>query len=193
VTVIIGAVTASGDVVMGADRGVSGENFIESLKQPKMLSVADGVILGISGCALTHNILRRISFPSCKGNINIDDYVYGDLSETLRSALENHNVVTVDQGERTIGSTILIGVKGRLFRMQPDLSVYESLDNRAIVGWGAPYALGALHGVSDMDLIALDVLGALRATAYYCPFVQLPFDLWTLSRDGVLSKDVVDA
>lgn len=90
----------------------------------------------------------------------------------VRAALTEHGWAEKNN-EREAGGTFLVGVKGRLFEINDDHQVGESLADFAAVGCGATYAMGAM-AVTKGDP-ERRVLRALKVAERFSAGVRGPF------------------
>ena len=79
------------------------------------------------------------------------------------------------------GGWFLVGFKDRLYTIQPDFQVAETIEPYTAIGCGQCYALGALE-MTDGMCISDRVLEALRVAEKYSNGVRGPFHVLTLQH-----------
>ncbi len=80
---------------------------------------------------------------------------------------------------RETGGNFLVGVEGRIFNIQSDLQIAESVEPYDSVGAGYPYSLGYLYKNTD-GTPKQRVKGALEAAVYFSAAVRPPFHYVTV-------------
>ena len=76
---------------------------------------------------------------------------------------------------------LLVGARGRLFRMCGDFQIAEPYNGFDAIGSGGPYALGALHATAKHEPVARIRL-ALTTAETFTPNVRRPFTVCQLAR-----------
>ena len=99
--------------------------------------------------------------------------------DAVRECLRDGGFIKTSDGVEE-GGQFLLGYRGRLFEVDSDFQVGESVDGTAAVGCGAEVALGSLYtsrGMAPEDRI----LNALLAAEFYAPGVRGPFKIERLA------------
>lgn len=126
-------------------------------------------LIGYSGSFRLGQILQY-SFTIPKLNENEDLYEY------MRMCLKEFGCSKISDNEEEYGGSILVGYKNRLFNVEPDFHISESITNYNAVGCGFRSALGALHALNDLNLPPeIKVRKALMASEAYNASVRGPF------------------
>ena len=126
----------------------------------------------------------RLALPVATVGQDLDEYLHVDFIDAVRSVLKENGFLHVENNEEAAG-TFLIVVAGRIFTMQDDLSLLESLDSFEACGSGEDYARATMnalvnYGVDDPGLILTE---AIEAATKYVPSVG--GDIYMLSEaDG---------
>jgi hypothetical protein len=105
---------------------------------------------------------------------DLDRYMATTFIDALRDCLKEGGWAKKDT-EREEGGTFLVGVTGRLFKVESDYQVGEAADGYAAVGCGADVALGALYATDTTMAPAARVDVALRAAERFSAGVRGPF------------------
>jgi hypothetical protein len=112
--------------------------------------------------------------PPARG---IDRFMATTFVDKLRQALKDGGFAKTENGVET-GGTFLVGVLGRLYRVESDFQVGESRDGFDAVGCGQQEALGALYVLQRIGSALTPrkrLLLALQATAHQNGGVAPPF------------------
>lgn len=104
---------------------------------------------------------------------DIAEYMVTDFVDSVRDCLRNGGYAQSDRGEET-GGCFLVGFRGRLFRIESDYQVGESVNSYDAVGCGMAYALGALSVTNKTDPEERIKL-ALKAAESFSDGVRSPF------------------
>jgi ATP-dependent protease HslVU (ClpYQ) peptidase subunit len=201
-TCIVGIVD-NGVVWMGADScaGSTGTYDHYPIKEPKLLycagkPIADSVLGGYTGSFRFGQLLaHHLSMPTERDTTaDALGYLVGTFLRSVCKTLRDNKYLQLKDGVESVpdGSKFLFASHGRLWVMQSDFSVIESLHGEAAVGCGMAYALGSLHATRKYEVTASTrVLQALQAAAERSAFVQSPFVLWRLdAKGGVLRRPI---
>ncbi len=198
-TCIVGVVD-DGAVWMGADSCAGNVNNYDHypIKEPKLLycqgvPITDSVLGGYSGSFRFGQLMaHHITMPTERDTTaDALGYLIGTFLRAVRKTLSDHKYLQINDGVESVagGSEFLFASHGRLWVMQSDFSVIESLHGEDAIGCGMSYAAGSLHATRSFDMTSRDrVETALRAAAERSAFVQPPFVLWLLGADGACTK-----
>ncbi|GBQ52180.1 hypothetical protein ACM0P6_03005 [Komagataeibacter sucrofermentans] len=130
------AAIATGGVVhmMGDSAGVAGWDL--SLRK-------DNKVFRM-GQLLQYNL----SVPEHHSDVDLFTYMVTAFIPAVRDCLKSGGYARIESNEER-GGCFLVGFKGRLFQIESDFQVGESLYPFDAVGCSAPYALGALSVLID--------------------------------------------
>ena len=173
-TCVVGTVDESGRVHLGADSSAVDDNQITSHVMPKVFKLGE---FGIGYChsfRLGQIIEYSFTPPPLPKKANENEllhYMIKEFIPTLRTELEIQQYPLHDD-EKTDWS-LLVGIRGHLFTIEPDYHLGYDDENYAAIGAGAEYALGAMFAsdYSGSDLVSV----GLMAADAFCPYVTKPF------------------
>lgn len=188
----IAGLVHGGHVYMGADSaGVSGWDL--SIRADAKLFRRGPYLMGFTDSYRMGQLLRyRLNVDATSGPnqpshadvVARTDDLHGFMAtrfiDDVRACLKTGGYQkTENEVER--GGTFLVGVGGRLFRVERDYQVGEPLAGYDAVGSGQAYALGALHALVVAEgEPARKVAAALEAAAAHNIGVRPPFLLEVL-------------
>lgn len=162
-------------VTIGGDSaGVAGLD-ITIRKDEKVFKVGDFII----GCTSSFRMIQLLRFsfkaPEIKSK-NIYEYMCTDFINAVRECFKNGGYLQRYSDGDEKGGTFLVAYKNRLFRIENDFQVAESLNGIDAVGCGADYALGSLHILSRQNLTPKEkVLKSLETASFFSAGVSKPF------------------
>jgi len=174
-TCIIGLIKNDKVYIGGDSAGVGGLN-ITIRKDPKVFKVGDFII----GCTTSFRMINLLRFnlkpPKMYEGQGVYEYMCTDFIEAIRKVFKQGGYAKVDKGEES-GGTFLIGYKNRLFEIEDDFQVAESMESYNSCGCGKYYALGALNQLNSMkDLTPEEIIkGALDTAVKFSGGVRPPF------------------
>jgi 20S proteasome alpha/beta subunit len=177
-TCIVGVVSKDGSIYIGGDSAAVAGYSIVPRKDPKVF-IKDGFIFGFTTSFRMGDIIRYSwDIPKIKANQDLDHFMRKDFIDNLRECF-------IDKGfnqkkdEQDEGGTFLVGFRGRLFEVDCDYQVGESLYPYGAVGCGTDLALGALF-VTETLSPEKRVVRALEAAAEFSAGVCPPFNVLCL-------------
>lgn len=183
-TCVVGLV-ADGRVWIGGDRAtVWGDDDcrLQITRNPKVFRVGN-LLLGSSGSGRVQNILRGLAVPKRASGVSAFDYIALTVAAAIRRALLDAGALV--PAARTgddeaspemmpMDTSILVGYRRGLYRIDDDLSCDEPADELDAIGSGRSHALARLSGPGDPKA---RILAALRFTERNCWSVRRPFDV----------------
>jgi ATP-dependent protease HslVU (ClpYQ) peptidase subunit len=177
-TCIVGLVH-NGRVLIGADSaGVSGWDV--SIRADRKVFLNSGFIMGFSSSFRMGQLLAvKLSPPRYHADTDLWRYMVGEFVEAARACLRAGGFSRVDNQVES-GGDFLVGFRGRLFRVESDFQVGESVEGFDAIGAGQSYALGSLTETGHIDP-GERVLRALRSAARFSLGVKGPFHVEELS------------
>lgn len=171
-TCIVGQ-AANGKVYIGGDSaGSNGWNMVD--RADRKVFKTDGVVFGFTTSYRMGQILRYCFKPP-KRPIDKDlmEYMVVDFVDALRACLKSAGFAK-KENEVESGGVFLVGVEGRLFKIEADYQVGESARLYDACGCGENYALGSLFSSkSRMPRERLKM--ALQAAESHSAGVRGPF------------------
>jgi hypothetical protein len=167
-------------VWIGADSATSWDNDearVQITRNPKVFR-AGCLLIGSSGSGRVQVLLRTFVPPKRPKGSSAFDYIATTVAEGIRKMLSDAGAVALPNDSKPMtmpyNSTILIGYKGGLYRMDDDFSVDEAADEIDVAGSGGSWALPVLsltRGKPPKERI----LAALKASARQCWSVRAPY------------------
>ncbi|CAM3463178.1 hypothetical protein G4177_06195 [Corallococcus sp. ZKHCc1 1396] len=170
----IAAVAHRGRVVIGGDSAGVGGYELSVRRDPKVFRNGPFVI-GFTTSFRMGQLLEHAftppPVPTRRGAL--ERYLVVDFVDALRGVLTERGWARKQNGQEE-GGTFLVGVSGRLFRIDSDYQVGEARDGFDAVGCGSEAARGALFASSGLKPDARVRL-ALRAAERCNAGVRGPF------------------
>lgn len=162
-----------GYVWIGSDSAASNGYAVTLRRDPKVWRVGEFVI-GIAGSFRMADLLRyRLEPPPLPDGEDLHRYMATAFVDAIRTLFKDGGFGQQINGE-DCGGQFLVGIRGRLFHIDPDFQVGEKDADYDAIGAGAPYALGALHyAPGDPPLFRLT--RALEAAVEHADGVRRPF------------------
>ena len=171
-TCIVGLVDGI-DVWMGGDSAESDDKWNLNLCYDKVF-IKDGFIYGYSGysrfCQLVEFAFQRPSLTD-----PLDAYMCTTWINELRNCLREGGSLKIENNVEVMGGTLLVGVRGRLFYIDNDLSCVEYREDFMATGCGGRVALGAMFATKDLCPPNERILIALEAAQQFNIGVRSPF------------------
>ena len=170
-TCIVG-VEHSGRVYLGGDSAITSDATGASWLQrdPKVWK-AGCCVVGFAGDSSFGEILKTVQWPA-RAPADCEAWARGELPKQLRAELQRRGLELSDvEGEG------LIGLSGRLYVVEGDLTVVRMLENYAAIGDGGPPALGSLYTSASRKLLSprFRLRVALEASERYRNSVRRPW------------------
>jgi hypothetical protein len=160
-------------VIIGGDSaGVSGLDIVIR-KDEKVFKVNDFVI----GCTSSFRMIQLLRFsfsPPKVHDKDIYEYMCTDFINAVRTCFRDGGYLQKYSDGDEKGGTFLVGYKDRLFKVENDFQVAESIQGYDSCGCGEKYALGAIYNTSNTKA-KLIVLESLRAAENFSNGVAAPF------------------
>lgn len=168
------AIAQGGHVHMGADSMVSCGGLIFRAKQPKIFRNGPFLLAGC-GYARFNQVLRHVRLPKPPKGRMLLRFMEIDFTQGMRQAFKEVGFLKTDDGiDEVPNSLALVGVHGRLFSVDGDLTTIEYADNEYASGSGGEVALGVLWATRGM-LPRTRIKMALEAASHHCQGVGPPF------------------
>ena len=175
-TCIVGMLDKKTDkVIIGGDSASVGDSNIYIRKDPKVFKNGEFVI----GCTSSFRMIQLLRFsfkPPKIGNKDIYEYMCTYFVDAVRNCFKDGGYLQKYIGGDEKGGTFIVGYKDRLFIIEDDLQVGETLNGIASIGCGSPYALGSMFTNIKSDKSAKEkITMALEAASFYALGVAKPF------------------
>jgi hypothetical protein len=182
----------SGKVHMGVDSAGSGWNCIHTRKDPKLFRVktkagrgapGEELLIGVSGSFRLMQLLQfHLKLPGRKRDQDPYEYIVREFIPAVRETTASGGFRKDKAGQESMDETcFLVAIGGRVFQVWSDFQVDEREEPFNATGSGSFYALGAMHVLSEQELLPEQRLQrALDAASHYTPTVRGPFTFDTL-------------
>lgn len=168
--------TGGTEIFVGGDSAAVGSShWIDARKGPKVF-VKDNFIYGFTSSFRMGDILQY-SFvePLRDPKASIDSYLRNEYVDALRQHFKDKGFITVDK-QSEHGGTFILGYSGRLFTVESDFQIGESIRSYVAVGSGNSHAQGSLYSTEGMNIPARDrIVLALEAAENHVTSVRSPF------------------
>jgi len=142
-TCIVGMISGN-KVTIGADSaGVSGLD-ITIRKDPKVFTTGEFVI----GCTSSFRMIELLQFSlkvKERGDKEVYEYMCTDFIKGVRKCFRKGGYLQKYTSGDDKGGQFLVGYQGRLFKIDNDFQVGESVDDYDSCGCGESYAFGSLY------------------------------------------------
>lgn len=139
---------------------------------PKIFTVGD-MLIGYCGSYRQGQLLQyRLVLPPAISGQTLEEWLHIDFVDSVRKVLTGNGVMFIDKNVE-LNDPFLVVVAGRIFTVQEDLSLLESVDHFDACGSGEDYARATMnaalsHGISKPERILTE---AIEAAAKYVPSV----------------------
>lgn len=174
-TCIVG-IARNGRVTMGADSLSGLFNGEYSIRRDAKLFAKGAFLIGYTTSYRFGQIVQyKFDPPAQPDGMGEHEYMVALFVDALRDALKAGGFAAKDKDVES-GGDMLVGYRGRLFKVWSDYQVQEREDGRDACGCGSDLALGAIfasEGLQWSDFRRVDV--ALAAAAYGSTGVAPPF------------------
>lgn len=175
-TAIVGLVE-DGTVTIGGDSaGVAGYSL--TVRADQKVFRNGPMVFGFTSSFRMGQILRySLVIPLRNPEMDVMEWAATVFVDAVRSVLREKGFARKTDGEEK-GGHFLIGYEGRLFKIENDFQVGESVDEFAATGCGEDVALGALYALSGSELSPkVKVKTALLAAERMSAAVRGPFTI----------------
>jgi len=173
-TCIVGMINKDKDsVVIGADSaGVAGLE-LTLRKDEKVFKNNDFVI----GCTSSFRMIQLLKYSFSPPRVydkDVFEYMCTDFINSVRECFKEGGYLQKWEDGDDKGGTFLVGHKGRLFKVENDFQVSETIQGYDACGSGESYALGSIYNSKKKD-VKNKILEALETASYFNAGVSAPF------------------
>ena len=170
-----------GAVWIGGDSAVTYAEGVVRHPEGKVFALGD-LLVGCAGLVRGAEIVRHAFQPPPIGpHLDLDCYMHTTFVDALRRTFRESGFLTFHQGQERTETTLLVGVRGRLYGVSGNFNVYADAHPWLALGDGAPQALGALYATAHLPLGPEARLRlALEAAECYTKTVRAPFTVLCL-------------
>lgn len=166
----------AGKIYMGGDAAInSSDSWLQATSMHPKIWKDGNILMGVGGKQRISQLMRLFKAPAITGDAF--DYLLSTYLPKMISYLDSQRVIKTndDDGMICMDATILIGLLGRIFKIDSGFAITE-YPAYAVIGANAEVALGSLyssgnHGVHPMNRIN----EALHAVLDHCASVREPF------------------
>ena len=170
-------------VWIGGDSAGVGPWFDLSIRADEKVFRNDEFLFGFTTSFRMGQLIRyKFKPPKRFPDKDIFDYMVNDFIDELRRCLKDGGFSETDKGKET-GGTFLVGYAGRLFVIEPDYQVHESVDGYNACGCGSSYVLGSLYSSRDVSDPRARITIALSAAEHHSAGVRSPFVIESLPAE----------
>jgi len=175
-TCIVG-IADKGHVTIGGDSAGVGGYDLRVRKDPKVFR--NGPFLMGYTSSFRMGQLLRFAFtpPEHPKDMDIDRYMMTVWIDAVRECFKAGGYAAKNS-DRESGGVFLVGYQGRLFRIDDDFQVGETVDGYDACGCGDSFALGAMHATQGYPPLQR-VRIALEAAERWSAGVRGPFTIDT--------------
>lgn len=171
----IAALVDNGKVYVGGDSAAVMGMDVFQVREPKVGVIADHYVAGFTTSFRMGQLLLNVFRPPEPPIIDLTKFMVSDFIAAWKKCL-------YEDGTRGFGSVAgqyLVGVWGRIFKIDSDMSVLESLDGFDACGCGQFYALGSLASTERQEPFSR-IYQALAVAAKFSTGVRTPFTVLAL-------------
>lgn len=162
-------------VVLGAD-SIGSNSHTKTARADRKVFRNGDFVMGFTSSYRMGQLLRyKFAPPRRHADTDVFAYMVVDFVEAVRTCLKQGGYARSDNGEDS-GGTFLVGYQGRLFKIENDFQVGESVDGYDACGSGDEVALGALFATAGQGPHER-VRKALEASAHFSRGVGPPFHI----------------
>ena len=174
-TCIVG-IADGGAVWIGGDSAGVDERFNLVIRSdPKVFRVGE-IVMGFTTSFRMGQLLRyRLKAPEIPPEMDVAEYMATVFIDAVRECLKDGGFAE-KTADRERGGTFLVGIRGRLFKIEDDYQVGESVRGFEACGGGDQVALGSLFTTRSIgDDVRRRITTALESAAAMTAVVQGPF------------------
>jgi ATP-dependent protease HslVU (ClpYQ) peptidase subunit len=184
VTCIVGVEHDGGVVIGGDSAGVAGWSI--TVRADSKVFRNGEFIMGFTDSFRMGQLLRYSLVPPVPHTWDVDRFMATDFVSAVRDCLREGGFARNESGNES-GGLFLVGIRGRLYRIDSDYQIGRSVDNYDAAGCGEEFARGSLHSTAGLEP-AERVRKALEAASHHSTGVCPPFHIIS-DRPGDESGD----
>lgn len=137
---------------MGADSQCTAGYNARTLKESKIVRVGE-FLIGQTGDLRLLNLLRyRFRVPARQEGQDDLHYLNTSFVDALRSCFKDAGFATTTNGQDSMDGALLVGWRGRLFKIGPNYCILETATPYFAVGCGDDFAVGALTALEGQEM-----------------------------------------
>ena len=170
-----------GKIYMGADSAGVNSNFNLSVRSDQKVFIKDDFVMGFTTSFRMGQLLQyNLQLSARAESLDIFEYMVTSFVEAVRECLKDGGFAE-KKDEKEKAGTFLVGYQGRLFCIESDYQVEETVLPYAAVGSGSDIALGALFANGHLRPEER-ILQALEAAEQFSAGVRQPFVIKQLGQ-----------
>ena len=169
------AIAEEGKTWIGADSAGANSSQIFTRKDPKLFRKGN-MLIGFTSSYRMGQLLRySLILPKHYEGVSVEEYLHTVFIDEVRETLSKGGFLRKDR-EEEIGGVFIVGYKGRLFTVESDFQIGETVCGYHAVGCGDSVALGSLYSTNGAGLSSEKRIKiALEAAQEFCLGVRGPF------------------
>lgn len=165
---------------MGADSAGVTPSLRLSARNDKKIFRNGDFLIGFCGSFRAGQLLRYSFKPPRRfHDRDVEEFMATSFVDEVRKCYREGGTMRKDHEEEEVNSSFLVGYENRLFHIEADFQVGESLHNFDACGCGADLALGNLLATGDRKP-EQRIRSALEAAETYSAGVRAPFNLLSM-------------
>jgi hypothetical protein len=174
-TCIVGLVSQGRVYIGGDSAGVAGGYGLVVRNDRKVFKNGDFVMGFTTSFRMGQLLAFNFHPPKPRQGVDVFAYMVTDFIDAARATMKSGGFARVKDSTSEEGGTFLVGYAGRLFNVEEDFQVGESVHGFDAVGCGNQLALGSLHSTAVLTDPEARVREALRVAEACSAGVRSPF------------------
>lgn len=178
------AVEHDGKVYMGGD---SLELCGLDIERAPKVFVSGEFIVGSTGSVRFGQLIEfNLFYPERTDGDSDMGYIVQRLIPAIRQCAKDHGYTKIESNVEKLKDILLIGYRGKIYKIHSDFSVQHPSRLFCAVGCGEDFALGAMFTLTSHKSVAdveRNILSALKTAGEFCAGVSGPY--YVLSGGGV--------
>lgn len=175
-TCIVGLAHGKSIYIGGDSAGVGGYSL--TVRADQKVFVRHGLIWGFAGSYRFGQLARYKFVPPKFTGDDVYAYMVGPFIDALRACLKEGGAIRTKDGiDETDGALALVGVSGRLFRIDTDFQLGESLHDFECIGCGGYLAIGSMASLPRSMSPTKRIIRALQVAEQWSAGVRGPFSV----------------
>lgn len=170
----IAGLVAGGKVYIGGDSAGMDDRYSLRVRADKKVFRNGDFVMGFTTSFRMGDLLRHAFDPPRRHpNDDVHKFMVTDFVDAVRACLKKGGFASISEGVES-GGSFLVGYAGRLFHVESDYQVGESVDDLAACGCGDMIALGSLFSTAGKPPVKR-IETALEAAERFSGGVRGPF------------------
>lgn len=177
-TAVVGLIEKK-KLYIGADSAATDSRHGQSLLADAKVFDNGPMLFGVAGSLRMAQLIRySMPIPKRDKDVELSRYMATHFIDAVRKVLLEGGHAFKANNEEMQGGEFLVGTEGRLFHVQEDLAIIESVGPYDTIGGGGDLALGAMHVLyGTKKKPAEKIARALEAAAAFNSSVRQPFSI----------------